>query len=92
MSWATVPADRTSWAPLPGYMPQTTLLTLTETKKVAAKIRLETPEEIRALFEMTPYAHRTNKEGLERLRALERLETTIEFVIGVYHKSTADSR
>ena len=72
-------------------LPGTTLLTLAETKKVSARIRLETADDIRALFEMTPYAHRTNKEGLERLEQLETLETTIEFVIGIYKKSTVVS-
>ena len=67
-------------------LPQTTLLTLTETKKVTLQIRLETPEDVRALFEMTPYAHRTSKAGLARLQALETLETTIEFVIGEYRR------
>lgn len=73
-------------------LPQTTLLTLTGTKKVTAKIRIDTPEDIRALFAMTPYVHRTSKEGIARLEQLERLETTIEFVIGFYKKSTVDSR
>lgn len=73
-------------------LPETSLLTLTETKKVMAKIRLDMPEDIHALFEMTPYAHRTSREGIARLEQLERLETTIEFVIGVYRKSTVDSR
>ena len=73
-------------------LPQTPLLTLTETKKVTAKIRLEAPEDIRALFAMTPYAHRTSQEGLARLERLESLETTIEFVIGSYKKSTVDSK
>lgn len=72
-------------------LPQTTLLTLTGTKKVTAQIRLETPEDIRALFAMTPYVHRTSKEGIARLEQLERLETTIEFVIGFYKKSTVVS-
>ncbi len=67
-------------------LPQTTLLTLAETKKVSARIRLETAEDIRALFNMTPYAHRTSREGTERLNRLETLETTIEFVIGTYTK------
>ena len=73
-------------------LPQTTLLTLTGTKKVTAKIRIDTPEDIRALFAMTPYVHRTSKEGIARLEQLERLETTIEFVIGFYKKSTVVSR
>ena len=72
-------------------LPQTTLLTLTGTKKVTAKIRIDTPEDIRALFAMTPYVHRTSKEGIARLEQLERLETTIEFVIGFYKKSTVVS-
>ncbi len=71
-------------------LPQTTLLTLAKTKKVSARIRLETADDIRALFDMTPYAHRTNQAGLERLSRLKTLDTTIEFVIGVYKK--ADSK
>ena len=65
-------------------LPETAVPALTETKKVTAKIRLDTPEDIRALFAMTPYAHRTSREGSARLERLETLETTIEFVIGVY--------
>ncbi len=65
-------------------LPQTTALTLQGTRKVTAQIRLETPDEIRALFEMTPYAHRTSKEGIARLHRLETLDTTIDFVIGKY--------
>lgn len=67
-------------------LPQTAALTLTGTGKVTSHIRLETPEEIRTLFAMTPYAHRTGREGLERLQKLETLDMTIEFVLGTYAK------
>ena len=38
------------------------------------------------LLEMTPYRYKSGKEGLERVKKLERLEVTFEFVVTVYKK------
>jgi len=36
---------------------------------------------VQALFSMTPYIHRTGKESMDRLRAIERIELTLSFVL-----------
>jgi 23S rRNA (guanine745-N1)-methyltransferase len=53
---------------------------------ISYKIRLDTPESISSLFMMTPYAYRTPREAAERLRALDILETEIEFLLFTYEK------
>ena len=50
------------------------------------QITLESAEDIKALFMMTPYAYRTPKEGRERLYSLDRLTTEISFRILTYKK------
>ena len=50
------------------------------------KIRLDTSEDIRALFMMTPYAYRTSREDRERVLSLSEVVTEVEFVIDVYEK------
>ena len=47
-------------------------------------IRLDSSQDIMALFGMTPYAWKTPKDGVERLSALEALDTQIGFDIHVY--------
>lgn len=54
---------------------------LTDRRKLTFPCRLESKDLIQALFAMTPYAHRTPKEGLERLSGLSSLTTTLSFVI-----------
>lgn len=49
-------------------------------------IMLDRPEDIRALFSMTPYAWKTPREGSERLSLLSELETEIGFDIHVYRR------
>ncbi len=49
-------------------------------------LKLDTPEDIRSLFMMTPYAYRTSKEDRERVLSLSEVTTTVEFVIDVYEK------
>ncbi|MBO5340105.1 MAG: methyltransferase domain-containing protein [Oscillospiraceae bacterium] len=53
-------------------------------------VTLDSPEDIRTLFAMTPYAWKTPKAGVDRLLSLERLETEIGFDIHVYRR-TADA-
>ena len=38
------------------------------------------------LFGMTPYAHKTPKSGIERLQALDTLDTAIGFDVHIYRK------
>ncbi len=54
---------------------------------VDASITLEAPEDIRNLFQMTPYYWKTPKEGAKRLAALEQLTTRISFRIHVFRKA-----
>ena len=39
-----------------------------------------------SLLEMTPYRYKTSQAGLDRVKQLERLEVTFEFVVTVYKK------
>lgn len=43
-------------------------------------------DDVWALLEMTPYRYKTSQAGLERVKELERLEVTFEFVVTVYKK------
>ena len=43
-------------------------------------------DNIRALFSMTPYIHRTSKEGMDRLSKLEDIQLTLSFVLMTYKK------
>ncbi len=56
-------------------------LRLLERTRVKETVRLQSSEEIRALFSMTPYAYRTSKTDLAKLDRLETLETEIDFVL-----------
>ena len=47
---------------------------------------IASPEDIRALFGMTPYFWKTPKEGCDRLYSLQELSTTISFNIHVFKK------
>ena len=55
-------------------------------EKLTYKINLETGEDIRSLFMMTPYAYRTSREDRARVLSLESLTTEIEFEIAVYER------
>lgn len=65
--------------PLPGF-------SLAEAKELRFAVALASNEDIRNLFDMTPYAHRTSPSDRAKLDALERLETTAEFHILTYKK------
>ena len=49
-------------------------------------VHLDCTQDIMALFGMTPYAWKTPKAGVERLSALDELDTQIGFDIHVYRK------
>ena len=53
---------------------------------VRYEITLDCPEDIRALFQMTPYYWKTPKAGAERLAALDGLRVRAQFRIHVFQK------
>ena len=65
---------------VPGFV-QTQRLTIRQT------MELEGRQQIKALFQMTPYFWRTPKEGRERLETVEHLTTDGEFILTVYRRS-----
>ena len=67
-------------------LPETEILKPESVKKVTANIRLETPEDIEAVFRMTPYYFHTSEADKQKLLAYQQLDTPIEFVIGCYTK------
>ena len=46
----------------------------------------EIVEDVWSLLEMTPYRYKTSLEALEKVKQMERLEVTFEFVVTVYRK------
>lgn len=54
--------------------------------KLTYKTVIEGNDKISALFGMTPYSHRTPKEGLERLKSIESIALTLSFVLLVFEK------
>ena len=67
-------------------LPQTQLLQLVSVNKVTASIHLENPEDIEAVFRMTPYYFHTSPADRDKLKAYSTLDTPIEFVIGQFQK------
>lgn len=61
-------------------------LTHVETKRLTYKMSFETPDAIKNLFMMTPYAYRTSEMGRARVLNLEKLDCTADFYIGIYKK------
>ena len=55
-------------------------------EQVRYEITLESPEDIMALFHMTPYAWKTPRAGVERLEELERLTVQIGFDLHCYRR------
>jgi len=55
-------------------------------QQVRYTLHLEDPADIMALFGMTPYAWKTPKEGIERLKARTCLDTQIGFDLHLYRK------
>lgn len=54
---------------------------LTDCTHVEYQVTIDRPEDIRTLFAMTPYSHRTPAEGKRRLEALESLTVTLSFAL-----------
>lgn len=59
---------------------------LNEKIRVKYGICLESGEDIKALFSMTPYYYRTSPERAERLYKTEKLETELDFIICRYSR------
>ena len=66
--------------------PATENLELIDTIRVKGTIELDSKQDIKALFQMTPYYYHTPSEGMGRLDMLEKLTTEIEFVLLIYKK------
>ena len=54
---------------------------------VETAFTLTDPQDIQALYHMTPYTWKTPKEGAERLAGVEKLTVTAQFRIHVYQKN-----
>lgn len=54
--------------------------------RLQGEICLQTKEEIAALFGMTPYAHKTGREDMKKLEALEEITTQLDFGVILYRK------
>ncbi len=67
-------------------LPETEKLQLISVEKVSDTILLSTPEDIGAVFRMTPYYFHTSPGDKQKLAGLEQLETPVEFVIAEYEK------
>ena len=57
-----------------------------ETRRLTYKMQLPDNGAVSDLFMMTPYAYRTSSIGRERVGALESLDCTADFYIGIYQK------
>lgn len=66
--------------------PETENLELIDRIRVKSTIELDSKQDIKALFQMTPYYYHTPSEGMSRLDLLDKLTTDIEFVLLVYKK------
>ena len=66
--------------------PETEKLTLVEQKKVFAEIKLQSEDDIQALFKMTPYYYHTSDENKNRLIGTNSLKTEIDFTLNIYKK------
>lgn len=53
-------------------------------ERVTFNMKINSAEDIRSLFAMTPYSYRTGQRDRERLMALETLETTADFEVLTY--------
>lgn len=66
--------------------PQTSDLILTDKKRIKSTIHLESSDDIKALFQMTPYYYHTPSGSMKKLDSTEKLSTDIEFLLLIYRK------
>lgn len=57
-----------------------------DSKEISYSLFLPTNEDLTDLFAMTPYAHKTSEKDAQKLRALDRLTTTVEVGVLVLRK------
>ena len=62
-------------------------LTAIERVRVQGELTLRAPEDINALFQMTPYYYHTPSDGMRRLDSRTTLTTPIEFILIIYKKA-----
>ena len=94
--YTVLPGERHLWGlkeavyntPYPNdeKLPHTEILQLCSLNKVTARITLASPEDIDAVFRMTPYYFHTSQKDMQKLAAYSTLDTDIEFVIAEYEK------
>ncbi len=94
--YSVVPGSRHLWAlkealyddPYPNdeALPAAEALKLAGTQKIAAEITLKSPQDIEAVFRMTPYYYHTSQKDRDKLGGLDTLTTEIEFVVAAYEK------
>lgn len=72
--------------PNPPADPECEDFRLLEARELKYSIHLESPEEISALFEMTPYYYKTGREDQQKAADAKELTVTLEFGVGVYRK------
>lgn len=68
-------------------LPETKNLIPAGSRKISASIHLESPEDIEAVFRMTPYYFHTSQHDREKLAAYKTLDTAIEFIIAKYERN-----
>ena len=61
-------------------------LSLLRQERLRFDFELSGTEDILNLFRMTPYSYKTSREGEDKLRALERLGVTADFLVLTYRK------
>lgn len=66
--------------------PVTEKLKLYDKFKITEKVLLRTPEDIEALFRMTPYYYHTKPEDKEKLRGISQLPVTLDFALYCFGK------
>lgn len=59
---------------------------LIETKELIYEIELQSNEDIRNLFMMTPYYYKTSRIDQEKLNSYDKLEVNAEFGVNIYRK------
>ena len=67
-------------------LPQTQSLQLVDVHHVSEQITLSSREDIRAVFQMTPYFYRTSQKDKAKLEAYTSLTTDVSFLIAEYVK------
>lgn len=59
---------------------------LLETKELKYNISIDSNEQVKNLFAMTPYYHKTSFKDKQKLDRIEKLDTEIEFCVAIYKK------